>query len=450
MATEKQIPVKLVFDIGKTNKKALIFNSRLELLHVEESKFEETVDDDGYPCDDIEKIEAWLFKTVEKISRIKEFVLTHINFTTYGATLVFLDKDGKRLTPLYNYLKPVDGKYAEELYEKYGGKTEFLRKTASPALGMLNSGMQILWLKRTKPEIFGKVKHILHFPQYLSYLFTGKIKSELTSIGCHTAMWDFDNNKYHEWLSDEGIELPTPSDINEEIPVKIYNKEVKVGIGLHDSSASLIPYLKSAEKKFVLISTGTWCINMNPFNNSPLTLEELNNDCLNFMSYEGKPVKSSRLFLGHIHDVNVKRMAEYFDINTDFYKNVNIKDKELSDLLNKKILFFKNSVPVDYIERNVDYSQFSDYRQAYKQLVIDLARLTSKSIDLIIKSDEINQLFITGGFAGNTIFTKNLAKIYDNKEVYVSNMHNSTSVGAALTGSFVENINVNLGLTMIK
>ena len=29
-------------------------------------------------------------------------------------------------------------------------------------------------LKATKPEVFSKIKHILHFPQYLSYLINRK------------------------------------------------------------------------------------------------------------------------------------------------------------------------------------------------------------------------------------------------------------------------------------
>jgi len=59
---------------------------------------------------------------------------------------------------------------------------------------MLNSGMQILWLKKYKPGLFANVCTILHFPQYLSFLISKEIRSEFTSIGCHTAMWDFDRN----------------------------------------------------------------------------------------------------------------------------------------------------------------------------------------------------------------------------------------------------------------
>ena len=194
--------VILVFDIGKTNKKALLFDRNLQVVLEEEDKFEETVDDDGFACDDIEKIEKWVLGSTRKYIDDPAFEVKAINFTTYGATLMYLDKDGKRLTPVYNYLKPLPEGVAEKVYDAYGGWEEFCRKTASPILGMLNSGINALWLKMHKPHVFEKAAHILHFPQYLSYLLTGRIASEHTSIGCHTAMWDFDQMCYHEWLDD--------------------------------------------------------------------------------------------------------------------------------------------------------------------------------------------------------------------------------------------------------
>ncbi len=320
MATE----VILIFDIGKTNKKVLLFDKNLQIVSEEEDKFEEIVDDDGFACDDIEKIEEWVFHSTTKYLSDPAFDVKAINFTTYGATLIYIDKNGERLTPVYNYLKPLPEGVAESLYDSYGGKEEFSRNTASPALGMLNSGLQALWLKIHKPEIFKKVAHILHFPQYLSYKLTGEVASEHTSIGCHTAMWDFDNMCYHDWIRDEGIELPRPVSVEQVFPGTNINSNVPVGIGIHDSSSSLVPYFKHTKDAFALASTGTWSINMNPFNHTPLTREQLEQDCLAYMSIQQKPVKSSRFFLGHIHDVNVERLTDFFKVGKDAFKKVEV------------------------------------------------------------------------------------------------------------------------------
>ena len=230
-----------IFDIGKTNKKVVLFNENLRVVSETEQKFSQIPDDDGFECDEIEHIETWIKETITNLIHSDLYDLKAVNFTTYGATLVYLDSAGKRLTPVYNYLKPIPERIPEGLYKRNGGRDEFCRRTASPALGMLNSGIQPLWLKAVKPEVFSKVKHILHFPQYLSYIITGKIFSEHTSIGCHTQFWDFDNMNYHPWVKIHGLNLPEPVPVETINEVTIEGKSIRVGIGIHDSSSSLAP-----------------------------------------------------------------------------------------------------------------------------------------------------------------------------------------------------------------
>ena len=99
---------------------------------------------------------------------------------------VHLDENGEVLTPLYNYTKPLDKEIVDSFLGKYGPKEEFLSTTGCFDLSLLNSGMQLYWLKYSKPEVFRKIKYSLHLPQYLSYIFTSIPLSEYTSIGCHS------------------------------------------------------------------------------------------------------------------------------------------------------------------------------------------------------------------------------------------------------------------------
>jgi len=426
----------LIFDIGKTNKKVLLFDRDLKIIDEEEIKFPEVTDDDGFSCDDIENLEKWIDKSLEKYVHKNEYNIVAVNFTTYGATLGFLDNKGKRITPVYNYLKPMPEGVTESLYNRYGGVAEFSRRTASPALGMLNSGLQIPWLKKYKPEIFKKVKNILHFPQYLSFRHTGKIISEHTSIGCHTAMWDFDDMKYHQWLADEGIILPDPVSTGNVSDANISGKMVKTGTGIHDSSASLIPYLKGSKEEFILLSTGTWCINMNPFNHTPLTANQLENDCLCYMSISQKPVKSSRVFIGHLHDVSVERLSEFFKVDKDHYKKIR-PDKEIIDKLIKEkksgTVFFRDGFPENNSDAGINPEDFRNFNQAYHCLMTDLTNMVIKSLKLIIAdNDKTRCLYISGGFAKNELFTSLLADRFKDKKVYTSTIDNATSLGAAM------------------
>jgi sugar (pentulose or hexulose) kinase len=425
-----------VFDVGKTNKKILLFDFDLNLISESEERFPEILDDDGFGCDDIEKIEKWIETSVHDLANSEKYDLEGVNFATYGATLAYLDGEGKRVTPVYNYLKPVNEKIPEKIYRKFGGQDEFCRRTASPALGMLNSGMQALWLKNEKPELFAKVSHILHFPQYLSYLLTGKIYSEHTSIGCHTALWDFDTMKYHDWVKEEGFNLPDPSDVSTLNEVDIDGKKIKVGIGIHDSSASLAPYFSGSIGSFLLVSTGTWCINMNPYNADKLTVDQLDRDCLCYMSITRQPVKSSRLFLGHLHEVAGKLLSDHFNVAEDHYKSIKPDSKTIAACRNKfgKNRFFFDSVPFSReLRENYDFYVFKTFSEAYHQLMVELSELTIEAIELVTPEDNgIENIFITGGFSKNPLFLKLLSEAFPSKNVYTSEILNATALGAAL------------------
>ena len=431
-----RIEVIVLFDIGKTNKKAVLFDRELNVVEEKESIFNEVVDDDGFPCDDAEKLESWIDQTLAGYLDHAEYEVKGMNFSTYGATLVFLDETGQRCTPIYNYLKPLPEEVMEGFYDKYGGLVEFSRRTASPALGLINSGLQILWLKKTKPEVYQRVKTILHLPQYLSFRLTGKALSEHTSVGCHTVMWDFDHMKYHPWIVEEGISLPEPGAISEIVPVTLGKSTIPIGKGIHDSSASLAPYIIAAEEPFILVSTGTWCINMNPFNHEPLTADELSQDCLCFLSVKKRPVKSSRFFLGRIHDINVERLESFFKVKKGSYKGINPGREKIHKcwLASRDGgVFFKDGIPEEYLDRSVDLDQYASFEEAYIQLMVDLSRKVVHSIELIIPGeDNTKHLYITGGFAKNPIFTTIMAIAFSEKRVFTSEVDNATSLGAAL------------------
>ena len=426
-----------VFDIGKTNKKILLFDNQFKIVHQHEGKFPVVKDDDGFECDDIELITDWIRKSLEDLIANDQYNLVGVNFTTYGASLMFLDKEGKRLTPVYNYLKEISPAVQEELFEEYGGQHEFCRKTASPALGLLlNSGIQILWLKKEKPEKYDLARSILHFPQYLSYSLTKEIVSEPTSIGCHTFMWDFDQMKYHRWLNDKGIQLPDPVTNDTTFTVNVSGKELQVGTGIHDSSASLVPYLKGSTKNFILVSTGTWCINMNPFNMEPLTAEQLDQDCLCFLTPNKEQVKSSRLFMGHFHEVWAEKLAKYFKVPDDNFKTIGY-DKRLIDSLQsrfgKSVYFPEGKESFEQGLEEVDPGIFENYHEAYTKLMIDLTALCVTSIQLVIPAnDETEILYVTGGFARNPIFIALLKSGIPGKKVLISEIDNASALGTAL------------------
>ena len=181
-----QIPVIAIFDIGKTNKKVLLFDEQYQIVFEESRKFNEINDEDGFPCEDIHALTAWIRETFSKMLADERFKIKAVNFSAYGASFIYLNERGEVMLPLYNYLKPYPAELQENFYHKYGGQEHLCRQTASPALGNLNSGLQLYRIKVEHPALFNTIRYALHLPQYLSYVLSGSLHSELTSIGRHT------------------------------------------------------------------------------------------------------------------------------------------------------------------------------------------------------------------------------------------------------------------------
>lgn len=433
------IPVIAIFDVGKTNKKLFLFDKDYHVLYEKSARFEETIDDDGDSCENIESLRGFLFESMREVLINRGFDIKTINFSAYGASLVHIDEKGEPITALYNYLKPYPQDLKEQFYNMYGGEETFSYQTASPVLGHLNSGMQLYWLKYKKPQLFQAIKYSLHLPQYLSFLFTGKAYSDITSIGCHTNLWDFTKNRYHAWVSSEGvIEKLAPIVSGESVmPVLFQGESLHVGVGLHDSSAALIPYLVHCKEPFILISTGTWCISLNPFNHQPLTPEELDLDCLSYLTYEGKPVKASRLFAGNEHEQQVKRIADFFNRDRSFYESVAFDDEIIVALQQNKVPADRQADNKTLIQESLfgkrDLSKFKNISEAYHQLISDIIIQQQVSTQLVLKGTGVKSIFVDGGFSKNNIYMNLLASAFPDLQIFAASMAQATAVGTALS-----------------
>jgi L-fuculokinase len=438
------IPVIAIFDVGKTNKKLFLIDENYEIVYERAARFVETVDEDGDPCENLESLISSVSDSLNQVQKLKEYEIKAINFSTYGASFVYLDENGKPLTPLYNYLKTYPKELSEAFYAKYGGEEKLALETASPILGSLNSGLQFYRLKHERPQVFSQVKYALHLPQYLSYLITGKAMADITSIGCHTHLWDFTKNQYHQWAIEEGLVKKfgefIPSDSCVEATYE--GQQYKVGVGLHDSSAALIPYLANFSSPFVLLSTGTWCISLNPFNQEPLTAEELKQDCLCYMHFKGKVVKASRIFAGYEHEQQLKRIADHFDRAAYLFKHLKFNPALFLKLSAKMP---ENQQPqLQFSTQSAfparDLSLFKTAEEAYHQLIFDLVKQQIYSLKLILNPG-VTRIFVDGGFGKNAIYMHLLAISLPNIEIYASSVSQATAIGTALAINDAWNVN---------
>jgi sugar (pentulose or hexulose) kinase len=413
------LPVIAIFDIGKSNKKLICFDEKYQIVFEKTVRIQETTDEDGYPCEDLQFLTEFILHSLESLLKSRDLDIRAVNFSAYGASLVCTDHNRIPVAPLYNYLNPYPEVLLDKFYREYGGKKSVTLRTASPALGNLNSGLQMFRIKQLRPDLFNRIHYFIHLPQYLSSLVTAKAFSGYTSIGCHTHLWNFTTKNYDFWVHKEEILEKLPPIFPETVHFKtdISGHYLMVGTGIHDSSAALIPYMHACNEPFILLSTGTWSITLNPFNKDPLTEEELNQDCLCYLTSGGQPVKASRFLLGPYYESEISRIAGHFHMDPGIFPNLAYDPEILQGL------------------PDVEYNspeQFSAAVYAYHQMMRRLVAMQKSSIGLVLGSNKISNIYVDGGFSHNNFFLYLLKKTFPEMKVIASPHGYASALGAAL------------------
>jgi hypothetical protein len=68
----------------------------------------------------------------------------------------------------------------------------------------LNLGRQLYWQQANFPAEFARARHILMYPRYWAWRLSGKLASEVTSLGCHTDLWAPEENAWSSLVERQG------------------------------------------------------------------------------------------------------------------------------------------------------------------------------------------------------------------------------------------------------
>ncbi len=423
----------LVFDIGKTNQKYFLFDADFKILAREKISISKIEDEQGHIAENIQEIVSWMKKSFQTLLASEIFEIHMVSFSGFGATLIHLDDNGQVVAPVYDYLKPVDNDTFIPFYRDYGPESVFATQTGSKNLNLLNSGKQLYWLKYKHPSIFEKIRYSLHLPQYLSYVFTGKMYSEYTSIGCHTDLWDYDKKDYHTWVKSEGFDRFFPPIVETQTTVikNIQGRNISFGIGIHDSSSALLTYLLKEKEPFILLSTGTWCINFNPFSKDSLFDEkQINAGATAYMKIDGSPVKSSRLFLGEEHRLKVQKLIKHFSKPKFYHRGLELEKQVIEEVLKKTKKHFHWKYLDNSNAPNDDNIEFPNFEIAYYQLMRELTDLLKVEIDVICETLP-KRIYVDGGFSDNKIFLALLKKQFTHQKIIAEPASFACALGAA-------------------
>ncbi|NBO20884.1 MAG: carbohydrate kinase, partial [Rhodobacteraceae bacterium] len=316
-----------VIDIGKTNAKlALVCLETRREIAVERRANRVRP---GPPYAHFDTEGNWAFILRALASLHAEHGIDAISVTTHGACAALLAADGTLAAPVMDY----EHTGPDDLAADYNAMRPPFSETGSPRLPMgLNLGAQIHWQLANDPGLASRLAHVVTWPQYWGYRLTGELATDVSSIGCHTDLWNPYAGRYSSLVDKLGLTgkfapARKSGDILGTITAEVAQATglaptTPVAVGIHDSNASLLPHLLDRKGPFSVVSTGTWVVCM-AVDNDPVDLDPSRDTLVNVNAH-GQPVPSARYMGGREYELTRRRnlLGTYADYRWVFAKEI--------------------------------------------------------------------------------------------------------------------------------
>lgn len=295
-----------VIDIGKTNAKLVLVDqdSLGEIAVV--TRPNTVLTGPPWPHFDVEGHWAFLLDGLRNFH--ERYGIDAISITAHGACAALLDKDLNLAAPILDY----EFSGPDDVAEDYNAIRPPFRETGSPKLaGGLNIGAQLFWQFQIDPDLRNRTHQIVTYPQFWGAWLTGITATDVTSLGCHTDLWNPTAGKFSSLIETLGLTnmmapVRKPSDVLGPLLPDVAKKtglppDTPVYCGIHDSNASLLPYVLAESPPFSVVSTGTWVIVMS-IGGDPIELDPGLDTLINVTAFGGS-APSARFMGGREHDL---------------------------------------------------------------------------------------------------------------------------------------------------
>jgi sugar (pentulose or hexulose) kinase len=460
-----------VIDIGMTNKKAAVYDDALRQLDAKYRNFEPKIID-GLPAHDLDAMEEWFIGVIKEFAA--KYPVKAVAVSTHGATFVCLGKDGKPVLPCIYYTYEPGDDFYDRFYRRFGSPEALQERTGTPAFrAMINPAKGVFFAQEQFPGAFKNIGAVLPYPQYWGFRFTGKMGTESTYMGNHTYLWDQIDNTLSSVARDLGIAPLIPDSrsggqnglsnswdvlgtVTGEFAGKTgLPKDTIVTMGIHDSNSALLPHFaKKGERGFILNSTGTWCVIMNPVEKYGFAPGDLGKVVFFNISAFGTPVKTAIFLGGQEFETWSRLIAAYHG-----QKDLPGWDEALyrSILAEKRLFLLPELTPgsgqfpaskARIVEDGKAYSFggiknavensgktppcFADYRTAFAILRISLVMQTLTALERagLEKGWEV---YTEGGFRRDESYNRLLSSALKDNRAFLTDIAEATALGAAMT-----------------
>ena len=172
-------------DIGTTGCKLTVFDQDGSCLDQAYQDYPVRRQSSGHEID-AEAVMDGVFSAMEAIGA-RQPDIAGIGVASFGETFVLADENGMPLHPAMLYTDPRGKEECAELEEKIG--RERIANITGTKPHEMYSISKMMWMKRHKPEIFSKAKHIFLMEDFVVFRLTGSAQIDY-SLAARTMAFD--------------------------------------------------------------------------------------------------------------------------------------------------------------------------------------------------------------------------------------------------------------------
>ncbi len=306
--TATELDLTLVIDIGKSNARMFLLDAAGTVVERHSRSNASVASALGYPALDVHGLQNWMQSSLRASLHARR--CARAICVTHGAAFVALGSDGLAWEPLDYEFAAVNAHSANDA-DFQAARTDF-HNTLSPELPVgLNAARQLHWMHTEHPALWSRTQTLLPYPQYWAWLLSGVACSEVSSLGCHTHLWDPTAADFSQLARRKGwAALFAPMRCAWEVLGTMGPQRgtewglaaaCQVHVGAHDSNACLAGYLHSNRMQtgeyeaLTVVSSGTWTVLMAP--GAPIKGLAAERDMLGNVDVSGRVTPTAR-FMG--------------------------------------------------------------------------------------------------------------------------------------------------------
>jgi sugar (pentulose or hexulose) kinase len=366
--------------------------------------------------------------------------------SAHGAAVALISGDGSLALPVMDYT----AEPPPEIIAAYREVEPSFEEAGSPLLPMaLTHGLQLFWQQQAWPEEFKRTTAIVPWIQYVAFLLSGGLATEISSMSCQSHLMDVRTGKLSSLMERMGVAPLFPpmkraweqvGALKGEFKGKSFRGAGRVLAGVHDSNANFLRYLSAGQSRFTLLSTGTWIIAFDTEADASALNPAL--DTVSNTNVFGDLVICARFFGGHEFDVVSRRApgdaATLAEVEAIVARNAFALPS-----------FADAGGPVPGAANKGRIMGAIDETPAALASLASVycAEMVSLSLDALGSRHDI---IVDGPFSKNAVFLGVLAQLRKGQRVLASDLRDGTTAGAACLGMMPDGRLPHIPLSLIE